>query len=225
MSIFDNIIPEDILFQTEDVCILKPEVKKGVLVYHSYNSKYPNIIQEGLKSNRALLESGLTQVCRVPHKCIFFRAPYHSPFLNKSDIDYTDPVQEIASVYPLSEQKLEKDFFKNKIWIRVDPRHTYIFSSEIRDIFLYPELYQKPHMINNSRKSMLDYFKTLEENHKIIESNPGKHYIYNLYSSKVELRDTYPFHFKLPLNPHSIKKNSEVLVENPHLEPHHFVRI
>ena len=62
---------------------------------------------------------------------------------------------------------------------------------------------------------MLDYFKILEENHKLIQSNPKKHYIYNLYSSKVIIRDTYPFHFKLPLNPHAINRRSEILVDTP----------
>lgn len=154
---FNNICDEDILLKTYDVCILKPEVKKGVLEYHNFNPKYPNIKQYGLKSNHKLLEQGFQQPCKVPHRCIFFRAPYNSPFQNKNTIDYSSIKKEIESVYSIKDQKLEKNFFENKIWIRIDPRKTFVFSSEIRDIFQYPEAYAKPFMINNSRKNMLNY--------------------------------------------------------------------
>ena len=225
MSIFDNILPEDVLFQTKDVCILKPEVKKGVLVYHRYNTKYPNIVKEGIKSNHTLLQEGFKQVCQIPHTCIFFRAPYQSPFFGGKELDYSSPQKEIESVFPKEETRLEKDFYNNRIWIRVDPRKTFIFSSEIRDIFFYPKLYQKTYMINNSRKSMLDYWSVLEDNTRQVVSNPNKTGIYNLLTSRVEFRDTYPSHFTFPYNPYLIHKTSEILVEIPHLKPHHFVRL
>ena len=31
MDFYNDILPEDILLQTSNVCILKPEVKKGIL--------------------------------------------------------------------------------------------------------------------------------------------------------------------------------------------------
>ena len=34
---FEDVVQEDILYQDYDVCILKPDVKKGILIYSSIN--------------------------------------------------------------------------------------------------------------------------------------------------------------------------------------------
>ena len=221
MNCYDNILPEDVILETSNVCILKPEVKKGVLIFHSYPAERFELIKSGLKSNNTLLKEGFKTLCKIPHKCIFFKAPYQKP----SVIDYSSPIKEISSVYQLTEKELNPEFFQHKIWIRVDPRRTNTFSSEIRDIFTYPKHYQKPGYLQNSKKTMLSYFDIIESNKQIIESNPDLMPIFNLFSSKVVMRQTLPVKFKSPMNKYFINLNSEVLVETSHLPPKYFVNI
>jgi len=218
MLSFDNILPEDILLKTKHAHILKPDVKKGILVYHRCNSKYEEIKREGLKTNYKLIEEGYTTNCQVPHTCIFFRAPFQNP----TQINYDSVMTEIHS---LNSETLHQDFMKDKIWIRVDPRNTYTFSSEIRDIFTYPEYYQKPSIIYQSKKTMLEYLDIIKQNKKLIANNTNLYPIFNLFSSKVNFRKKEPRNIVGPLCKYDVNTNSEVLVHIPCLTPRHFVKL
>ena len=218
---FDNIEPDDIILQTKDVCILHPDIKKGILVFHSYPSSKSLEIKEGLKSNKYLMSQGISTHSAIPHSCIFFRAPFKKPH----HIDYDSVKNEIASVYQVTEIKLEKEFYEHKMWIRVDPRKTNTFSSEIRDIFTYPQHYRKPGYLQNSKKTMLRYFDIIDSNRKIIQSNPELKTIFNLFSSRVVMRSKLPIHLKSPMNKYDVSRNTEVLVEVPHLKPEYFVKV
>ena len=213
---FSNILDEDIIFQTKNVRILKPHIKKGVLVFTKYNSKYPNIKTNGLKSRKKLVEEGIMENNGPSHSCIFFRAPYQKP----NTIDYSSISKELESLY----LDIDSQFMENKVFIRVDPRYTNTFSSEIRDIFTYPEYYRKPYMIQNSKKPMVKYFDIIYQNRELIENNSNKKLvpIFNLFSSEVTFKKVnYKCHS--PYNPYLININSEVLVETDYLSPNHFV--
>ena len=221
MDFYNDILPEDVLLETSNVCILKPEVKKGILIFHSYPSERSEMVKTGLKTNHTLIREGFRKVCQIPHTCIFFRAPYQKPTL----LDYSSVESEIASVYQDTEKKLTSKFYENKIWIRVDPRKTNTFSSEIRDVFTYPENYRKPSTINNSRKTMLQYFDIIASNRKVIQDNLDLYPIFNLFSSQVVMRTNKPYKLKSPMNQYDVSRNREVLVEIPHLTPEYFVKI
>ena len=51
-----SILPEDILFQDADVCVLKPGVKKGILIFTNYKQPagMPSLCEAGLKTGERL---------------------------------------------------------------------------------------------------------------------------------------------------------------------------
>ncbi len=221
MESFSDILPEDVILETSNVCILKPEVKKGILIFHSYPSERSEMIKTGLKTNHTLIQEGFRTKCLIPHTYIFFRAPYQKPTL----LDYSSVEKEIASVFQETEKKLTSKFYENKIWIRVDPRKTNTFSSEIRDVFTYPKHYQKPAYLQNSKKTMVQYLDIIANNRKVIQDNLNLYPIFNLFSSKAVMRTNKPNRLKSPMNQYDVSKNSEVLVEIPHLIPEYFVKV
>ena len=222
-SQFDNITLNDIMLKTKDACILKPDCKKGILVSTKYPKKYQNIPKIGLKSGYKLKKEGMDLNRSIEHNCIFFRAPYQKPL----KLDYSDINSEINSVYPIVDEDEKKDFMENRIFIRVHPRYTYVFSSEIRDIFMYPQNYGKKDIIQRSRKSLLEYLHIIENNKKLMLQNQNKLTFFNLESSKVHFSNDIVSCIarKYPYNPFLIHKCSEVLVEIPFLSPEHFVKV
>jgi hypothetical protein len=216
------ILPEDILFQDADVCILKPHIKKGVLIFTHYNQPagMPSLCEEGLKTGRQLQSEGVNFGRSMIHNYIFFRAPYFS-----NPIDYRSIKTEIASLY----ENLDSET-PSKVWIRIDPEKTNVYSSEIRATFSPQIRYGTPEYlfaieseVRKSKKSMTKYFQILHENEKVIrEIEPGKKPLYNLLTSKVEI---FPNSYNLPypFNSHKINENSEVLVRVPHLTKNYFV--
>ena len=176
---FSNIKVEDISLKLPNMTILKPHIKKGILIWTKFNEKFPQIPKTGLKSHFRLVQEGLMKDNGPKHKCIFFKAPYNKPLR----IDYTSLMNEIECLYKSKGVKLDDAFYKNKVFIRVDPRNTYTFSSEIRDVFTYPKFYHKPDEIYKSRKTMIDYLDIIQKNEKIIKSCPqGFLPVFNLYN-------------------------------------------
>jgi len=119
------IIDDDIMYQDELVCILKPAVKKGIVVWTHFTQPagMNTLCRLGLKTGKQLQSEGIDFGRSKIHPYIFFRAPYYS-----RDIDYTSVETEIFSSY--GEIGTEP-----RVFIRVDPHRTFVFSSEIRDIF------------------------------------------------------------------------------------------
>lgn len=234
----EPILPEDVLYQDDLVCILKPEVKKGIIIWTSYNqpSTMDSLCKLGLKTGKKLKEEGVDFGRSVFHPYIFFKAPYYS-----REIDYSTLETEISSSYG------DNQIIPNRVYIRVDPDRTFVFSSEIRariptpyfhirdghlinsrellearmDLFmkrtdekfnhLYTEYYNTE--INKSKKLLSEYLGIIKEN----ESLPGS--MYDLYSSRktAVIDDTYPF------DSSPIEESSEVLVSIPHLTKEYFV--
>lgn len=168
----------------------------------------------GLKTGKQLQSESINFGRTKIHPYLFFRAPYYS-----RDIAYTSVETEIISSYGEGLIGTEPRAF-----IRVDPDKTFVFSSEIRDIFKHSVWYGKAeNMINNSKKTLSKYLEIINNNKKIIENvKSDKKIWYNLFSSEAVL---FPIKAspKEPFDEKPIERNSEILVSIPHLTPEYFV--
>ena len=213
-----GIEPEDIMFQDDLVCILKPEVKKGIIIWTQYQqpSGMDSLCTIGLKTAKQLHTENIQfgRAKSVQHPYIFFRAPYLSNI-----IDYTSIDSEINSSYGPGQSNIP-----NRVYIRVDPDKTYVFSSEIR-----ASKYQNN--INQSKKLLSEYLTIIATN--LSKSSPGQEQIYNLIDSKIEYERLYlseedeeygigEIFYPLTFSP--INRSSEILVTMPHLTPEYFVK-
>ena len=203
------ITDDDVLYQDEKVCILKPDVKKGVLVWHIFQETPGiDIPSVGLKSGVQMQSEGYEFGRSIFHPYIFFRAPFYN---NK--IDYTSFESEVLSSYDdwvLKENRI--------MFIRVDPKRTRVYSSEIRAS-------RHPKEWKNSEKWMNKYFSVLWSNNKDLKElqKPGLVPYWNLFSSEMRLHNSTASKV-YPWNSYPIHRCSEVLVELPHMQPHYFVK-
>lgn len=217
----DPIIPEDILFMDDDVCILKPTVKKGILVFTHYTQpvNMQSLCKTGLKTGAQLQSEGIDFGRNMIHPYIFFRAPYLF-----NPIDYTSIDTEITSSFGEGQSN-----FTSRAWIRIDPARTYVYSSEIRAKYSPKFYYNSPEYLDKleqevkkSRKLITNYLQIINENAKVtVESNQKK--IYNLINSRVELVPNNS-NISYPWDSNNINRTSEVLVRIPHLTPDYFVK-
>ena len=152
----------DIMYQDDLVCILRPDVKKGVIVWTHYTQppRMDSLCELGLKTGKQLDSEGVEFGRSKIHPYIFFRAPYYS-----RDIDYSTPETEIISSYGKREIGI-----KSRVFIRVDPDKTFVFSSEIRDVITHKIWYGKVDtIISNFKKSLSKYLEIINNNMKIKE--------------------------------------------------------
>ena len=211
-----QIEPSDIMYKDDLVCILRPDVKKGIIVWTHFTQPtgMDSLCNLGLKTGKQLQEDGIDFGRSKIHPYIFFRAPYYS-----RNIDYTSVESEINSSYGEGQIGI-----KSRAFIRVDPDNTFVFSSEIRDIFTHSGWDGKENtMINNSKKTLSKYLEIINNNREIIENvKPGKKIWYNLFTSEAVL---FPIdaHPEEPFDDEQIQRNSEILVSIPHLTPNYFV--
>ena len=202
------------MYEDDLVCILRPEIKKGIIIWSNYTQppNMPSLLTLGLKTGKKLKEEGVDFGRSKIHPYIFFRAPYLS-----ADIDYSTIETEIISSF--GQELLERNY-ETKVFIRVDPDKTFVFSSEIRVNF-FNEADTK---IFNSKKKLSEYLTIIKTNLEIetTETNENNKILYNLLSSKAKifLNKTKPdkLFSKAPIN-----RNSEILVSIPHLTPDFFV--
>jgi hypothetical protein len=202
----------DIMYQDDLVCILRPDVKKGIIIWSVYSSLTPvDICKMGLKTGKQLKTEDTDYGRTVTHPYSFFRAPY----VACRDIDYSTVETEISSSFG-------KINTLSRVYIRVDPDKTFVFSSEMRNYFAHPKWYGKPDEIYKSKKTLSEYLKVIRDNLMVDSNLPsGKSIWYDLYTSKAHIyADTIvPFYF----DEHPINENSEILVSIPHLTPDYFV--
>jgi hypothetical protein len=230
----------DIMYQDDLVCILRPNVKKGIIIWTHFTQPVgmDSLCNLGLKTGKQLQEEGIEFGRSKIHPYVFFRAPYYS-----RDIDYTSVEREIISSY--GERQIETE---PRVFIRVDPDKTFVFSSEIRakipavyfhisdghlitnqelssthsKFFMpitderYRELYNEYYNseINKSKKTLSEYLIIIKENELRPEIK-----IYNLYSSRKVLLGSSIY----PYDHGPIERMSEILVSIPHLTPNYFV--
>jgi hypothetical protein len=205
----------DILYQDDLVCILRPDVKKGIIVWTHYTqpAEMGSLCELGLKPGKQLEKEGVYFGRSKIHPYIFFRAPYYS-----RDIDYTSVETEIISSYGEKQIKIE-----SRVFIRVDPDRTFVFSSEIRAI--------NPEDIEKSKKTLSEYLTIINMNSTIYKtlfplSITKKQPAYHLFSSELIPIENNGIEFtktKYPLINIPIERNSEILVSIPHLIPEYFV--
>lgn len=220
----ENILNEDILYQDYDVCILKPDVKKGILIFSHISNK--SIYKDGLKTGKQLKKEGIDFGRSMIHNYSFFRAPtFLRPIIRdsiKSEIEsFFDPNVAFSPCL--------------KVWIRIDPKQTFVYSSEIRAKFIPSFRFGTLEYIDNlekevskSRKTMIEYFQILHQNDLLFDEvnvNPDciQKPWYNLFSSRLQMfpntyNITYPWDYE------NINRNSEVLVRVNNLTPDFFVK-
>lgn len=218
------ILPEDILFQDHDVCILNPDVKKGVLIFTNYKqpADMTPLCEAGLKTGAQLKREGVDFGRIMIHDYIFFRAPYLS-----DAIDYTSIDTEIRSSFGATESVMP-----SRVWIRIDPDKSNVYSSEIRATFSPQYKFMSPEYLSameseviKSRKTMNEYLQILDTNKSEIQyTPPGEKLLYHLFTSKAVTRVPIAGISRYPLVSFNINRSSEVLVRVPHLTPNYFVK-
>jgi len=218
----NNYLSEDrILYQDDDVCILNPKLKEGVIVWTNFTQPEgtESLCIAGLKTGKQLHNEGINFGRNVHHPYIFFRAPYYN-----NPIDYLTVESEINSLYGTLPNP---ETSSGRAFIRVDPENTYVYSSEIRAEY-HPQIkYDTPEYwesiekeIKKSRKSLTEYLRIIKDNESVVSE--AKEPVYHLYSSiKLPYNIRHPTY---PQNKEPINKNSEILVGKPYLESHYFVR-
>ena len=229
VTIHDTSSDSDIMYEDDNVCILRPEVKKGILVFTNFNKSddIEDLCTLGLKSAEQLQKEGVYfgRDVSVKHPYIFFRAPYYS-----TECDYSSIDTEIESSF----ESLLTPTTGGRIFIRVDPDKTFVYPSELRVIcdnqrFSEEKKYTE---LNKAKKKMGDYLQMIEDvgdwtkkrivfwnllTYSYVEPDTVLHTrLMSLHTREREL--PYPYDITSPL------KNSEMLVQLPHLTPNYFVR-
>ena len=203
----------DIMYKDDLVCILKPEVKKGIIIWTHFTQPagMDSLCNLGLKTGKQLQEEGIDFGRSKIHPYMFFRAPYYS-----RPIDYTSVENEIFSSYGEGQIGTEP-----RVFIRVDPDRTFVFSSEIRT---KAEWYGRENvMIMNSKKTLSNYLQIIAKNVAIVKDvNTDQKIWYNLFTSQAVLFPTRASP-PPPFDDQPIEINSEILVSIPHLTPNYFV--
>lgn len=203
----------DVLFEDKNVCILKPESKRGVLVYNYYTqpANTEPICTSGLKTGQQLQKEGIDFGKTVFHNVIFFRAPFLP-----GPIDYTSVETEIKSSF--GDHLLKQP---SVVWIRVDPDKTFVFSGAIRAKFLGPQSIVEAE-VERSRKTLTEYLRILGENQKVV-AGPQQKIVYHLRSS-IARPVPIAMNINYPSDSAPINFDSEILVGKAQLTPDAFVK-
>ena len=200
----------DILYEDNDVCILKPDSDRGIIIFTAGKSE--NMCEEGLLSYNELRkrhpELGLKDrdhIVKDPNhdNLIFFRAPYHKDTSSfESSYDGKSPEKFVSAGQ------------KVLVTIRIDPEKTFVYSSETRALGTYQNLL-------NSRKPLLEYLDIIDSHPKnIVYPNKLCGNIIN-YTKKIFPSNhtcMYPFKDYLP-----IERMAEVIVNIPYIPKEWFV--
>jgi hypothetical protein len=187
----------NILFQDEDVCILKPDSQTGVIIFTI--SRSANICTEGLFSYNKLREVhpelGLGERTRTNddhNNYIFFRAPYNSD---------TSTFESSFNGKPPQSMLYGNDAIAT---IRVDPTKTYVYYSEARDLGSYEN-------IKNTRM-LLSKFLSKISNHPFYNESFLENFFNNRVSENVKKSGVgVPW------------RMFEIVVKRPHIPPEWFV--
>ena len=222
-------LQSDIIYQDKDIAILHPNSNKGIPIWTNYRKHDKNvddILKVGLKTGEQLQIEGIDCGRSIYHPYSFFRAPYRKPV----EVDKTTLIHEVVSYYDTNIMKYDK----NKIFIRVDPDRTYVYSSEIRPNMPYCSYHSTKYNneLKNSRKTLTEYLDIIAENEEQIRNKEvGTVPIYNLYSSRIQsfhrtdsrYIENFDDRFNYPLTKYLTNRTSEILVRLAILPPDYFV--
>lgn len=203
----------DVLYQDNRVCILKPNSKRGIEVFH--RSEYVNIVFSGLYSMDKLREvnPSLSKIrCKRRHDdTIFFKAPYN---------EKTDTIEDSFGI-DIHERMKDK---RVMAFIKIDPDKTFVYSSEIRVHY-----WNNQHiLLERNRISFRRYMEIIKENKEFVKNTPpGYMCEWNIFDfrpsyRKIPLRsndcEEIPSDFnENPMTKYDISKQSEILVRIPHI--------
>ena len=223
MSHTSKIVRSDIKYQDDKVTILHPHVKKGVVVISFYTTP-ENMIDlklTGLKTGQQLQKEGIEFGRCIYHPYIFFRAPFKNSLICDAK---KNTFEEIHSYY-LDEFNIDfRGLDKKYVGIRVDPNNTKVYSSEIRATCLPHDKKIKTE-IPKSEKTLAAYLSIIEQNKVVtIDIKPTEKIVYNLLTSYAYKRPVN-YEARYPFNEYPIERNSEILVQLPHLTPDFFVDV
>ena len=140
----------DVLFEDEDVCVLRPDSPRGLVVFHKYLERFHDqITREGL-----VLGSGLRTGTRsINHPFIFFRAPSRNSATGHNPRRPT--LLDISCNYEPCQIDLANPFL---FCIRIDPARTAVYSSEARVNYWGTDKWRR------SRVPMETYWNILDSN-------------------------------------------------------------
>tara|TARA_X000000368_G_C22853246_1_gene633096 strand:+ start:139 stop:837 length:699 start_codon:yes stop_codon:yes gene_type:complete len=193
----------NVIFQTKDVVILKPDSKKGVLVGHHFDGRF-NVTKNGLRSGKSLKERNPSWAERTGlglHDKIFFRAPFYE--------DNTRFVEEFSS-------------YGKCAFIRIDPERTFVYPSEVR---ASEEYGIDPQVINKFRKPFKDYMKAIKNNERYPS---GKYAVFYdmrtfeklLFNPNIVNDSRFPYeYYDFPYTTEPIERNCEIVVHTDHISP------
>lgn len=213
-----KILDSDVKYSDDKVTILHPHVKKGVLIVTFFNppSSGEDLKKTGLKTGKKLLEEGVDfGRCKI-HPYIFFRAPLSCDCLESVP---ETPKQELFRNYDDIFAKFGH-LFPHYIAIRVDPDKTKVYSSEMRTQQFEKEKFETEY--KRSEKTMTEYLKVIKRNSLKKNTYITHDVYYNLITCEKRLFEK-KFNPCYPFNGAPIERNSEVLVQVPHLTPDYFV--
>ena len=213
----NKIIDSDIKYSDSRVTILHPYVKKGVLIVTFFEppKSGENLRETGLKTGKQLKQEGIDIGRSKNYPYIFFKAPMfvandNSPSENELIQNYGEIFGNYLNMFP------------NYIGIRVDPDKTKVYSSEIRSQHFDKQM-STEYELKKCEKSLSEYLKIIKDNDKIKNTYETHDIYYNLISSK-KIKIKKPSMLNYPFNKYPIERNSEILVEIPHLTSDYFVK-
>ena len=147
----------DIMYQDYLVCILRPDIKKGIIIWSNYIQP-PNmdsLSTLGLKTGKKLKEEGVDFGRSKIHPYIFFRAPYIS-----TDIDYSTIETEIISSF--GQELLEKD--NKTFWTEeIFSKYNFDDQADIRTLEKKMEELYKYYFVDKKEKLKLERTKWVEK--------------------------------------------------------------
>ena len=191
----------DVLFRDRDVCILRPDSPRGILIFTASNSR--DVCSEGLYSHNELQRRKPELGLRPRHHIdpnhddlLFFRAPYTANTASfESSYDGATPQQLVGPRGAVAV-------------IRVDPANTFVYSSEIRASAgaTYNSLLE-------SRIPMLEYLRRID-GHTRIGYSPGFMPVSNLINYSKSLVP-YGALVSFPRSTIPVERNAEVVVRIP----------
>ena len=112
---------DNVLFQNDDVCILRPGTEIGIPIYH--HSRNPNLCRDGIEKADWDKKPSAKRKNKDHYKLHFFRAPF------TSDTSSFEGLYDGNSI----DRMLRSDtMYKSLCTILVDPDLTYVYSSDAR---------------------------------------------------------------------------------------------
>jgi hypothetical protein len=211
---------DDVLFEDMDICILRPDSKRGVLIFT--NAKTPAVCKEGLKTHEALGRAPRKMTDPDHDKLIYFRAPYR-PDVSSFEASYGNTVEAMAA-------PMFGGGGTTIVVLRIDPEKTFVYSSEARIKLPYAQFLQ-------TRIPFTDYLKRIAGHAEMPYSNAKGEVVWgNILTYAKEYRPSMGgrmgFHTDPFRQPSSatvweegtpVERMAEVVAKLPHIPPTWFV--